>query len=932
MASPILAQSSNSSSEYEWLTPGRTLNNERYINTTINLTQYNLSWSEQFSTDTDDTNFVSKNGIIYVGTMYGTNGYLLAVNRTTGIQIWNKSTATTSPEDISIAGDVAYIRGSSSCGDPELFAINLTSQNMIWNYSSSKNLEGIPIISNNILYIGGSHFVSAANFYNAIYAINISNGNFIENKSFEHINNSGQPVNFETVTIAENKIFVETNGGGLTSVAFTRIGVLNQSNISQELWNYSMGPWEISESYVKDDIVIFASEDGSSSSKTIFALNATNGTQIWNRTISGAITWPSVSVTSPRVYNNTLYIGDNANHLFAINFTNGTELWNKTYSKDITVEIITKNMLFVTMDSNMVAYLNLSNGNMLWNYSGMDDDVGYVMPIIINNTVYIVDDYSGGVGGKMYALGFVLDTDNDGIKDTLDNCVTVYNPAQSDNDADGTGDSCEEVTGPSTTTSVSEWVMYGRTLNNTRYYHGNGPTEFSKEWEFDTGDTIISTPAVKNGKIYFGDLNNNLTYSVDITTGNQIATYAVSGKVLNSPTVVNDTLFVISDSASATGNDTLFSFYIPTGNQKWNFTLGDCDNLGGPVVKDEKVYIGCKDVDLLYAINSTDSTLVWNVSVNAAGGPAEQVAVEGNYVYVSDKNDKLWAFNATNGNHIWNYSFGMVVSAPIIVDEMIIVGATNNNYVFAINATNGSQVWNYSGTNTFSRMGAAYYDERVYLGCNDNKIYSLNSTNGSLLWTANASGQTSGTLAIANNAVYVSTDANLTFAFNRLTGAQLDNYSTVATTNASPIIVDGKVYIANQDGKLYALEQKVTTPASSNSGGSSKGDKELSYVNSEICIQGWICEEWSECINGKLTRTCFKDNDCEKSSEKPSELKDCVVEQQETVDKTITKPDVQEEKQNDLILDEEASYWKLIILIMGIILLLVGVFYLLKNK
>jgi hypothetical protein len=36
-----------------------------------------------------------------------------------------------------------------------------------------------------------------------------------------------------------------------------------------------------------------------------------------------------------------------------------------------------------------------------------------------------------------------LDTDNDGVVDYLDNCVTLSNPAQTDTDHDGKGDACD---------------------------------------------------------------------------------------------------------------------------------------------------------------------------------------------------------------------------------------------------------------------------------------------------------------------------------------------------------------------------------------------------------------------------------------------------------------------------------------------------------
>jgi hypothetical protein len=44
------------------------------------------------------------------------------------------------------------------------------------------------------------------------------------------------------------------------------------------------------------------------------------------------------------------------------------------------------------------------------------------------------------------------------------------------------------------------------------------------------------------------------------------------------------------------------------------------------------------------------------------------------------------------------------------------------------------------------------------------------------------------------------------------------------------------------------------------------------------CVENWSCTEWSECIEGKQTRTCTDLNDCGTFVHKPAEMRDCEVE------------------------------------------------------
>lgn len=53
-----------------------------------------------------------------------------------------------------------------------------------------------------------------------------------------------------------------------------------------------------------------------------------------------------------------------------------------------------------------------------------------------------------GAGDTLYAIERAPDTDNDGIADCSDNCITVANVDQSDADQDGVGDACDTCTAP----------------------------------------------------------------------------------------------------------------------------------------------------------------------------------------------------------------------------------------------------------------------------------------------------------------------------------------------------------------------------------------------------------------------------------------------------------------------------------------------------
>ncbi len=76
------------------------------------------------------------------------------------------------------------------------------------------------------------------------------------------------------------------------------------------------------------------------------------------------------------------------------------------------------------------------------------------------------------------------DTDNDGIRDLDDNCLTVFNPDQEDLDKNGIGDACQIWEPNPPTGNANEWVLFldfdGQTVDNIYW---------------NTGDAFYCTPS-----------------------------------------------------------------------------------------------------------------------------------------------------------------------------------------------------------------------------------------------------------------------------------------------------------------------------------------------------------------------------------------------------------------------------------------------------
>ncbi|HYC19963.1 MAG TPA: PQQ-binding-like beta-propeller repeat protein [Candidatus Bathyarchaeia archaeon] len=75
------------------------------------------------------------------------------------------------------------------------------------------------------------------------------------------------------------------------------------------------------------------------------------------------------------------------------------------------------------------------------------------------------------------------------------------------------------------------------------------------KWNYTTGGYVDSSPAVANGVVYMGSLDNN-TYALNAYTGAKLWNYTTGGHVWSSPAVVNGVVYVGSNDGNvyAIGN------------------------------------------------------------------------------------------------------------------------------------------------------------------------------------------------------------------------------------------------------------------------------------------------------------------------------------------------------------------------------------------
>lgn len=216
-------------------------------------------------------------------------------------------------------------------------------------------------------------------------------------------------------------------------------------------------------------------------------------------------------------------------------------------------------------------------------------------------------------------------------------------------------------------------------------------TNVKPVWTYSSSANVISTPAVVNNKLVFGN-QNGLIEALDLNNGKRKWSFKTNGPIFSSPGASSD-----------------------------------------------KIVVGSAD-DFIYCLNEKGK-LQWRFKSNASvlGSPL----IDSNIVYVGGSDHRFSAYDLSNGKAIWSYRAleGAVVSKPIINGDKIIFGAWDRN-LYALNKADGHILWKWNnGSSIINYSPAACIpvvkDDVVYIVAPDRYLSAIDINSGKTLWRTN---------------------------------------------------------------------------------------------------------------------------------------------------------------------------------------------------
>ncbi len=157
----------------------------------------------------------------------------------------------------------------------------------------------------------------------------------------------------------------------------------------------------------------------------------------------------------------------------------------------------------------------------------------------------------------------------------------------------------------------------------------------------------------------------------------------------------------------------------------------------------------------------------------------------------------LWHFQLPNSPHAW------LDHTPVLVEDRLFT-VSRAGIVYCINPMTGSLIWQESvgAGRGLSRPMVA--DGNVFVGTRHG-LTILNSQNGQIGWTFGTPRPISAPALVIQEIAYVGAQDHKLYALNAKTGAERWQHTMPDRIETAPVLIDGKLIIADRKGNVIAL-------------------------------------------------------------------------------------------------------------------------------
>jgi outer membrane protein assembly factor BamB len=340
------------------------------------------------------------------------------------------------------------------------------------------------------------------------------------------------------------------------------------------------------------------------------------------------------------------------------------------------------------------------------------------------------------------------------------------------------------------------------TLNDHVYLGKN--TWLYEAWQFSPETQFLSSPSIANGVLYAADGSGDV-YAIDTANGGLLWTYtfASSMAIYDAPAVdpTEGLVFV------ATSSGTIAALSSSTGAPVWSASPGG--NLSAPVYGSNDVFL-TSSTGTVSAYAEASGSLVWSTTVAGVSLAAPTVDTTAHRLFIGTTTGHVLELSAATGAQEWSFTTSGAVTAAITLYDGSLYFGTNGGTVYSLSEPTGALLWSYSVGSpitvggTFLTEGVQSGHDEYAVGAASGRIDVLRASTGTVDFSVTEKSAIVG-LGSVDGIIAFETASGTAGATRGYTSLVIWDFTTPGGLASAPVIVDGAIYLATENGNLYAF-------------------------------------------------------------------------------------------------------------------------------
>lgn len=254
----------------------------------------------------------------------------------------------------------------------------------------------------------------------------------------------------------------------------------------------------------------------------------------------------------------------------------------------------------------------------------------------------------------------------------------------------------------------------------------------NRKWSYAVSNGVEKEPAVFNNRLYFGG-NDGYFYSVNLESGQELWKTHIKSEIVATPAydAQEGRVYFVTTSNS------LMALEAENGRQVWSYTRQDPSSYsirGGttPLIHKNLVYVGFSEGSFV-AFNKSNGTINWEIQLNKNKRFKDidsSAVVEGEKIYVSGYDDRLYVLSTTNGDVLNKFEAGGYV--PVTIEGSVLFYPSSNGKVYALNKDSLKAIWEYPVPNGLPTE-ISLINNNIVFGESLGNLVLLNKTTGQVV-------------------------------------------------------------------------------------------------------------------------------------------------------------------------------------------------------